>query len=405
MIKILKSNRCKKCKKRRGTRFCLRSGKNICWHDCNILRVEMKCSDNCRYALKTADDSDLFSIKTNANSNAEYQDLLKRQIERWVMLPQEIFGGKTPVRMAENETDKKLLMEFFSQFDQNKQIPLSYLYHKLSMDYPNVMDEDIIDHESVANEYLNKLIEQDWESTIEMLYLNEQYADAEYKENYLNRLSSNKIIKKLVEFDLISAALNKEQNQALVHYEVNGKYDLTILLRKRGEDWKVGAKIFGEPDLFSRENEAIKQVATLLSQNQLAHAFDILKKYSAIFTDSPDFQYYWGFYYLLSKMEQKAKPFLFNAVEIEPGFFDAKALYATTLISEKKYDRAKKLYEEIIEVYPDEIKTLNNLASIHLEQGNYDEAEILLKRCLKIDGKFEYALLNMKKIADFRENN
>ncbi len=400
-IKFFKSNKCNICKQHRATRFCLRTGKEICWHDCNLMRVDMNCNKNCRYALKSSDDN-FFSLKTNADSNAEYRDLLMKQIDKWVMLPQEIFNNETPLFLSESESGREMLLNFFSQFKANDLVPLRYLYKRLHLKYPYADEDNKNDQESVAHKFMELIVAQDWEATIEMLYLNDQYKDPKYKENYLERLSQHKIIKKIVEFDLISAGMNKEQDQALVYFDVNGKYDLTLLMRKRANEWKVGAKIFGKPEIYTRENEAIKQVAGLLSKNQLAHAYDTLKKFSDIFTDSADFQYYWGFYYLMSKMEKKAQKFLFNAIVIEPGFFDAKALYATTLITDKKFDEAKKLYEEILEIYPQEIKSLNNLASIYLEERNLDKAEELLKRCLEIDPNFEFAIKNMEKLEQFR---
>ena len=402
MAIFLKNNKCKICKTRRATRFCMRSGKEICWHDCNILRVDMKCNANCKYSLKQSEESELFSLKTNADSNAEYRDLLKKQIDKWVMIPQEVLSNQSPQNISETEEGKKQLMEFFRQFQINELVPLTYLYKKLSLSYPKELNQPKEDQEFVANKYMEQLIAQDWEATIALLYLNEQYNDPKYKENYLQRLSKHKIVKKIVEFDLISSGMNKEQTQALVYFDVNSKYNLTLLMRKRGEEWKVGAKIFGKPENYTRENEAVKQVAGLLSKNQLAHAHDTLKKFSMIFSDSADFQYYWGFYYLLSSMEKKAQPFLFNAIVIEPGFFDAKALYATTLITDKNYTEAKKLYAEILEIYPQEIKSMNNLASIYLEERDFDRAEELLKKCLKIEPNFEYAQKNMERLKEFR---
>jgi tetratricopeptide (TPR) repeat protein len=354
--------------------------------------------------LKQQQESEIFSLKTNADSNSEYRDLMRKQIERWILLPQDIFAGETPAELAATETGRQQLQDFFSQFQPNELVPLNYLYKKLNLNYPAEWDKPREDQEYIAKIFLEKLISQDWEETIDLLFLNQQYSDPAYKENYLERLQQQKIVKKMTEFDLISSALNKEQDQALVFYQINGKYDLTLLMRKRDDEWKVGAKIFGQPEIYTRENEALKQVASLLSKNQLAHAYETLRKYSNIFVDSADFQYYWGFYYLLSKMEKKAQKFLFNAIVIEPAFFDAKALYATSLIGEKRYDEAKKLYDEILQIYPEEIKSMNNLASIHIQQKNYPEAEKLLLRCLEIDENFEYAQKNLDKLQELKNN-
>lgn len=384
------------CKERRGHRFCLRLANNICWHDCNKLRIDLKCPEECSYKLQKQDN---FQIKTKADSQVEYIDLLKKQIDKWVLTPQKVFNDKIPIQMIETENGKKKIISFLNQFKAHPLVPLSYLKERLSLDDLKVFSHEKI-YEDIAMEFLTTIVLHEWEKSTNFLLNSVLYANKKYLTNYIQRLSSNKILTKMTEFDLISSALTKQNDQALVHFEINRKYDLTLNLKKIDNKWKIVSKIFSKPELYNNEKEAIQQVAVLLSKNQLGNVYELLKKYSAIYTDSADFQYYWGLYYSFSKNNRKAEKHLFNTVEIDPDFTEAKGLYATILLQNNKSEKAKAIYQEIIKQNPKELKSMNNLASIYIEEGDKDKARELLERCLKIDPNFVYAKKNLEKIIE-----
>ena len=368
----------------------MRNGQDICWHCCNQNRIDRKCPSECRYSLLETDN---FQIKTNADSIQEYNDLLKKQMEKWILTPQEIFNGNIPIEMSATEEGKKKIIDFLNQFQISSSVPLSYLKERLLLDDLKV-DTQKDNYEDIAEKYLNKIIEQDWEGTISFL----SGKSNKYKDNYIKRISSNKIIKMLTGHELISSAISQDKKQALVYFEVNSKYDITIVLKETEKNWKITAKFFGKPEIFNGENEANQQVAILLSKNELSKAFELLGKYSAIYVDSADLQYYLGLYYMFCKKEEKAEIHLLNSVEIDPDFVEAKGLYATVLLHKQQMEKAKSLYLEVIQANPKDIKSLNNLASIYIEEGDKDKARELLEKCLKIDPNFEYAKKNMEKI-------
>ncbi|HHE37005.1 MAG TPA: hypothetical protein ENL20_00315 [Candidatus Cloacimonetes bacterium] len=247
-------------------------------------------------------------------------------------------------------------------------------------------------------QFLNKIIEQNLEETISFLYQKDRYQEKKFRENYLNRLKSNKIIQKMTNYDLISSARTKDRKQFLVYFEINRKYDLTLFLLQDKDKWKIHKKILGKPELFNGEKEAYEQVAVLLSKNKLGNAYELLKKYSSIYLDSADFQYYWGLYYSFQKNNDKAARFFFNAIELDPDFVEAKYNYALMLHAEKKIEEAKILYREILKSAPEEPKTLNNLASILIDEKEFETAKKLLEKCLKVAPEFEIAKKNLERI-------
>ncbi|MBT3168938.1 MAG: hypothetical protein HN334_03630 [Candidatus Cloacimonetes bacterium] len=388
---LKKDNRCKICKENRGNRFCLRIAKNICWNCCNEKRIDAKCSESCRYSLKT---DVTFGVKTNADSTEEYADLIKKQIDKWMLSPQKTFNNKIPKDMLQNDVGKKEIEDFFSKVIFPSSVPLTYLHTKYKLDNHKVLHQTK-NHEDIAKNFIEKIIEQNWQKTI---YLLSYSLNGKYQKNYLNRISKNKILKKITEFKLISSAISQNQKEAVVYFELNKRYDLSLVLRKINDKWKIFAKIFGEPKIVNGETEAMKQIAMFLSQQKLTSAYELLKKYSAIYIDSADLHYYWGLFYSLSNLPKKAKVFYLNAIEIDSGFTEAKYNYAFTLHSENEIAKAKVEYLEILEQNAAETRSLNNLASIYIDENLPEKAKLLLHKCLKINPEMEMAKKNLEKI-------
>ena len=388
IFKVSQNNRCKICKVRKGYRFCLRIGENICWQDCNKIRIKMKCPPECEFVLKQSEN---FQIKTKANSIVEYQDLLKKQMAKWLDEPQKFLDNESPKKATETTEGKEKIIAFLNRFNTNKYVPLTYLKTILKLDNLKVIDN----YEDIAEKYLENIVIQDWEKAIKFQMI-PTTENSKYQNECINLLMKNKLIQKITRFEIISSALSEDGKQALVHFEINEKYDLTLKLI--GPNWKISEKIFGNPELVNGENNAIQQVAVLLSKNNVSQAFELLKKYSKIYPDSADFEYYWGLYYSFSKNVKKSKKHFYKAALLDPNFFEAKYNYAYILHTEKDVKNAKKIYREILAISPNEPKVLNNLASIYIDENNEKEAKQLLKMCLKINPDFELAKKNFERL-------
>ncbi len=401
-MKFLNSDRCKICKKRKGHRFCIRKESNICWQDCNKLRVDLKCPDSCKYAMqKNLNEKkiELFEYKTNADSQTEFIDLLKKEIDKWIVTPQKFLQDKSPLQLAETEAGKEQLTNLFNGFRIPEHIPMDHLKKRLDLEKLETrkMPEN---YEDTVFRYLDNVIAQEWQDLVQFTYKKEKFADQQLEENYLERIASDKILKKVKHYNLISSALSEDKNSALVYLELNGKFELTVVTRKIDNSWYVDARIYGKPELFNGENEAIKQVAILLSANKIAEVFPLLKKYTAIYPDSSDLHYYWGLYYTFAKNTLKAKEFFLNSVELDPDFLEAKYNYAFVLHSEKEEKKAEELYREILLKNPQDVRSLNNLASLLIDKGDNGEARELLEKCLQIDPEFSVAANNLERLDD-----
>lgn len=391
---IFKNNRCKVCKKNRGHRFCLRLGKDICWHDCNELRIDTKCPEACRYAFSQVSD---FEFRTNADSALEYGELLKLQIDLWVLKAQPALAGRVPVDVAETEAGQIELLKMFEKASSVPGFPTEYLKKKLKLK-KLVIPEVKADHESVAKEFLNTIIKQDWEKIQTFMFNMAKFDDREIYTNFMNRFKADKVISKMTEFNLISAGLAGNKDQAFVYVECNNKFEMTLVLKKENEQWKIASRVYGKPELINGEMDAVQQIALMLSANRLSDVFELLKKYSAIYVDSADIQYYNALYYLIQHNHKKARPFLLNSVEMDPDFAVAAGLFATVMVQEGNLERGKELYINVLKNDPEDVKSMNNLASIYIQEENFEEARRLLEKALKLAPEFEYAQKNLDRI-------
>jgi tetratricopeptide (TPR) repeat protein len=170
----------------------------------------------------------------------------------------------------------------------------------------------------------------------------------------------------------------------------------------KNQEWKIQSLIIGKPELFNSESEAIQQVAILLSKNETSKAYELLQKYSNIYISSSDFEYYWGLYYTFTKNQKKAENRFLQALILDPAFVEAKYNYAFIQHSNGNIENAKKIYYEILQDAPKEPKTLNNLASILIDDKNYTEAEELLNRCIKDNPEFVIASQNLERLTKLK---
>jgi tetratricopeptide (TPR) repeat protein len=376
----------------------MRKGFDLCWEDCNILRVDEKCPSECEYHLQS---SEIMQQKAKSDSQMEYIDLLKKQMALWVNKPQKIFNDQLPSTMVETENGKKKIVNFINQFKVNPIVPLYYLKERLSLDdlKVNYSPKTYEDH---AIELMQNLYTNEWEKVTSFMVNYEYWKSHDLEDKFVTIIAANKVIKKIRDFHLISSALTKEKDQALVYFDVNNKYDVTVNLRLIKQEWKIQSLIIGKPELFNSESEAIQQVAILLSKNETSKAYELLQKYSNIYISSSDFEYYWGLYYTFTKNQKKAENRFLQALILDPAFVEAKYNYAFIQHSNGNIENAKKIYYEILQDAPKEPKTLNNLASILIDDKNYTEAEELLNRCIKDNPEFVIASQNLERLTKLK---
>ena len=400
--KLFRSNRCKICKDHRQRRFCVRTGKDICYHCCLDMKMDLRCPEECSYSLKkNTEKNEFLNYHTKVDSIEENYELMKRIIDRWFSMPSKVFKDKIPSQMIKTAEGKNQLQLYFDNNKLPANIPLDYLYQKIGITKETKIDN----YEKLTSGFLDKIIEQDWAATIDYLHNSNIYDENSFKTRYLERLSKNKILKKVVNYDIIASALSENRKESLVLFELNKKYLILFSLVSINNKWKIKQKVFGDFDAYYNVTKAIQHIAVLLSQSKLGNVYDDLKKASLVYPDNPDLMYYWGLYYSLSKDLEKSLSYFLQAFELDANFDQATYNIGFIYQAKRENDEAKKWYNKVLEINPNEYKTLNNLSVINEEEENFEEAYKLIKRCLSIKPDFEHAQKNHERLKTIMEGN
>lgn len=382
-------NRCKVCKEERTVRECPRNGKKIGWKCCNSIRFDMKCPISCEYHLPPS-ESLAFNIK--ADSLAEANDLVLRLFSVWSMRIHPEIGTESPMELSATEEGRKALEKYFSNIRILNTLPINEMRAKLKLKAVEL--PTINDFEKFAEMIMTIHVDQDWDAYIQHYYQPEQLLIPENRAKIIKRNQKIRLFKKIKNFSLISSSLNKESKEALVHFDVNKRAEMTLNVIQVGEEWKLKSRIIGDPQLFYGEDTAIRQIATLLTKNELDEVFDLCRRFSNLYPDSSDIEYYWGLYHTLSENINEARKHFEIAYILDPTF--AEPLYNLGFIKqvEKKYDEARDIYQQVLEINPQEVKSLNNLAIIHIENKEWDEALRYLEKCIEYNPEYDIAHKN-----------
>ena len=87
--------------------------------------------------------------------------------------------------------------------------------------------------------------------------------------------------------------------------------------------------------------------------------------------------------------------FLFNVLEFNDSEIDdLKLKFLKALLIEEDYNKALKFMEDILDVYGDDVDTLNYKGCVLFLFDKYDESIECFDKCLSIDEEYYYALFN-----------
>lgn len=373
------------------------------------MRIDKKCPHECAYTVRTAADETGQPPKTKIDSYAEHINLISSEIDKWVELPEQYFGGKVPSEMAETAEGKKKLQEYV---DNIKVIPPKTKIHLRKKLKLPTQKEQLDHYEDIAMQFLELLIEQEWEQTIDLLSNSRRYKNNLYRQNYIKRRSANRLLKRISDYHIILSAISETGNEALVYFEINGKYDMTMHFVNENKQenekinisgdkkWRLESLILGHPQMYYSLAEVERQIYALLAQNKQDEAAKQLEKFVEILIDSKEIFALYGMYYAVKEEYDKANEKFLTAVEIDPQSYDNRYNFAFTSTMIGNQQIGKQFYEQLLKENPKDLKILNNLAVIHLNERQIDKALDTWRKCLEIDPKFELAQKNLDRFKD-----
>ncbi len=401
--------KCNICNSRRAQRYCLRKGKDICWVCCNTMRIDKQCPHECAYTIQTHTDQTVQPPKTKIDSYAEHINLILSEIDKWTELPEQYFGGQIPSEMAQTDKGKKVLEEYVDSINVIPPKTKIYLRKKLNL---SPKKEKLDHYEDIAMQFLDLLFEQEWEKSIDLMSDNHRYENNLYRRNYIKRRSSNRLLKRVNEYHLIISAIAETGNEALAYFEINGKYDLTIHFVNENKQeteeinltgdkkWRIESLILGHPQIYYSLAEIERQISALLGQNKQKEAGEQLEKFVEILIDSKEIFALYGMYYAVKEEYAKANEKFLTSVEMDPKSYDNRYNFAFTSTMIGNQQIGKQFYEELLKENPQDLKILNNIAVIYLNDRHIDKALDTWRKCLEIDPKFELAKKNLDRFKD-----
>ncbi|HNQ42828.1 MAG TPA: tetratricopeptide repeat protein [Candidatus Cloacimonadota bacterium] len=388
MLNLIKPDRCKKCYSERALRMCPRLKKGLCWQCCNDLRIDLKCPSECPYTPVKNPDNPIMAFK--ADNQHESHDIMKRYLDIWIGQSNAALGGKSPLQKATE--DKAGTLDWLSSYRYPPGFPINYLMQKLDIAFED--EQPHSDPESVATEYLNRLVTLEYNLLRELTGNDSVLADLDTR--YEDIIKSIHLFRKMKQYNYIHTGLSEDGGQALVFVELNHKHECTIILRRANDAWIVRQSIMGNPSAYFTQNRLHQEIATYLGNAEDAKAWDKISSALPVYPDSADLYYYRGLYWLLVKQPDKAKVDLFSAIALDNHFPPPYMHLGLLYLQEKNYSEAELWYAALIQLEPDNPDAANNLAICKLALGHKEEALKIWNELLKQNPTYENARKNLE---------
>lgn len=384
-------HRCSVCKDDKAVRSCPRKGKKICWQCCNSMRFDKKCPPTCAYHVE---EKGYLQYAAKSDSVHERNDLLLRLFEIWCMTRNVDFNNLSPKELARTEEGRAKLENFFKNARFLNTFPINKARERLSL--PPIDIKQSFDVESFAEELMNYMVEGEWEKIFSYYYKPTLLNEARSLKKMIKRNKGFVAFRKLKNFSLISSSYTKDGKEALIHFDINRRAEMTLDLINIEGEWKLKARFLGDPQLFYGEDTAIENLAALITNKNLQEAYNHCKRYSKIYPDSAVLEYYLGLYFVLIENIREARRHFMISRTLDPDFVEPLYNLGFILQVEQKFEEAEKIYKQVLEKQPNEVKSLNNLATICIASKKWREALAYLEKCVEIAPDYEIGQKNIE---------
>ena len=131
-------------------------------------------------------------------------------------------------------------------------------------------------------------------------------------------------------------------------------------------------------------NEIRKQAVSYYKKNKIDQAISLYKK--IIEWESGDWSLYWDLAYLCKKNKEygSAIEHYLKASKLKPKNRAILNELGCSLFEKEKYVEAKKCFQELLSINSFDFEGLNNLGTIHIALGEYNDAIVAYDRALAI---------------------
>lgn len=389
---LLKNVRCRICKSERAVRPCPRLGnKAIGWNCCNETRAHLNCPQACAYAPKTNNQDSSPFPAFRADSNTEYQQVLKRVIDLWIKLPLPELDHKSPFDLARE--DSFAVLGWLEKYQYPANFPVDYLMEKLGITH--TPQPVTITPETIATEFMDNVVTLQWEALEPLTSNDRKYPPCEGI--YRGLLSSIPMLQKTRDYAILHAGAADDGVSALVMLEINHKHDWTMILTQRQGSWRVRQNLNGSPRLYYKQNELFHELAAALGQGQDQKVDELLNQNLPLYPDCADLRYYKALSHQLRKQYEPAKNEYLNAIALDNYYQEAIFALSVLQMNDRQFEAARYWLEVVTALIPDDLNVKNNLAACHAALGETERALAIWKELQETAPTYEPALKNLER--------
>jgi tetratricopeptide (TPR) repeat protein len=381
MFDWFKKERCKNCREERAVRYCLRKNREIGWKCCNGYRVDGKCPEACQYTpRKSETDSPLPQIKSD--SRAEFLDFLDRYLQLWIYNQTDALDGKSPQELSHNQEGRERLKDWLGNFSYPDPGVLSILNSKLNLDL-GVPAETPANPETIAKQYLDAVIEQDWDKVIGFHLISKDCPE-EIMESLIKELASHQTLKKTRQWETVNAGFTEDHKQAFVFCELNGIENWTFIFVAFDGSWHLYQTIHGTLQDYYAQKTLFKDIALHISKKDDNSAYSLISQAEKRYPLCADIRYYYGLYFLLLGRPEDAKNSYLKAIALEPNWQEPRFQLGMLLLNDRDYESALDIFLRLAEQNPDDFNVKNNLGVCYMALNQQEKAKQVWQDALKV---------------------
>jgi len=397
MFDWIKKERCKACREERSVRYCLRKNKDIGWKCCNGYRADSKCPEACPYTPKTENISTpLPQIKSD--SRTEFLDFLDRYLQLWVYAKIPALNDKTPQELSQNPEGKAQLMDWLSGFSYPDSGVLEILNKRLNLEL--AIPKDIINNpETLAMQYLNSAIAQDWDKVLGFYAISED-ATEDIITQLIKHLAAHPVLKKVKSHETINAGFTQDLKQSYVFCELNGKENWTFIFVSAEGRWHLFQTINGTLQDYYVQKILFRDIALKISQKDESAVSNLLTQAEERYPLCADIQYYCGLYYTMLNKTEDAKNAFLKTTALDRTWQEPIFQLAMLYLNEKDYQKALTRFEYLAGLNSSDINVQNNLGVCYLGLNQLEKAREIWTSTLKFDPNSEVILKNLEHLQN-----
>ena len=148
--------------------------------------------------------------------------------------------------------------------------------------------------------------------------------------------------------------------------------------------------------LAGSDTQFLCEVASLFNNlGQSLSAKHLFKRALEIDPKNPIAHYSYGLHLKSQKQLKDAETEFKTAIKYKPDYMQAHCMLGNTLLEQDKIKAAEKKFNDVLETDKNNLYALTGIAAVHLRRQEFDEAEQIYKKLIKLEKKYPVPYINL----------